>query len=381
MPFEIRTVMEQRLEMVKLAMQPGANLSQLSKRYNVSRRVLYKWLNRYSQEGLPGLADQSKRPHVSPLQTDISMEKKIIDLRRQNPEWGARKLRAILQREGKEGTPSQSTINAILGRNNLIKLEKSRQQAPVQRFEYSNPNELWQMDFKGGFRLLDKSDCYPLTITDDHSRFNLCLAACDNQQGSTVKQTLITIFRKYGLPDMILADNGSPWGTAGHISLEGETALSALEIWLIQLQVKVIHGRFYHPQTQGKEERFHRTLKTELLQYEQFKNLHHCQQRFDKWRRKYNLERPHQAIGLKTPAELYKHSLKNFPEIMPQIQYSQTDIVCKVGSSGFINFKKQYIKVGKGLIGQHVALRPTATENIWHVYFCNQLIKNIFVNK
>ncbi len=377
MPFSNQTVMEQRLEVVLLGSQKGANVSQLCKRYGISRKVFYKWLNRYKQQGESGLEDLTRRPKVSPGQINSTVEERVVELRQKNPEWGARKLRVLLDREQTKPLPSNSTIGAILQRNGLIKPETTVQHAPLKRFEYQQPNELWQMDFKGHFKLLDKVTCYPLTITDDHSRFNLCLTACSNQQSLTVKQMLTSVFRKYGMPDMILTDNGSPWGIAGNAASDGEVTLSALEIWLLQLSVKVIHGRAYHPQTQGKEERFHRTLKTELLQYEQFRNISHCQSRFDKWRDKYNLERPHQAIGLKTPAQLYKHSLRSFPEILPSIEYLPNDILKRVDNRACIRFKGSAFKIGKGLINQTIAIRETATENLFEVYFCNRKIKNI----
>lgn len=381
MPFNHKTVMEQRLELILQAAQRGANISELSRRYGISRRVCYKWLDRYRLHGRDGLTDQSRRPATSPLRTDLAIEQQVIILRRQNPEWGARKLRAILQREGHNPVPSASTIGAILLRSGLIEPERSRQCTPTQRFEYERPNQLWQMDFKGCFLLLDKSNCYPLTITDDHSRFNLCLAACAKQHHSTVKDQLIAVFRRYGMPEMILTDNGSPWGVTGNLTQEGLVPLSALEVWLLRLGIKVIHGRPYHPQTQGKEERFHRTLKTELLQYEQFRNLAHCQQRFDYWRDRYNLYRPHQAIGLRVPAQLYTHSPKTFPEVLPNPEYGSSDMVRKVGDKGCITIKGKAFKVGRGLTGQWVAVRPTQKHNFMEIYFGNKKIKDIFIDK
>lgn len=379
MPFEIKTVMEQRLELVRLAMQPGANISCLSRRFAVSRKICYKWIKRYNEHGNGGLKDQSKRPYSSFNQTPKGVEEKIVSLRRKHPQWGARKLRVLLKKEQVSTIPSSSTITAILHRYDLIAPEKSERQKLPKRFEYNAPNELWQMDFKGQFKLLNSAWCYPLTILDDHSRFNVCLNACLNQRSLTVKDQLITVFRRYGLPDKILTDNGSPWGTAGNVNAEGDTSLSVLAIWLVRLGIKIIHGRPYHPQTQGKEERFHRTLKTDLLQYEQFKNIDHCQVRFDKWRNQYNLERPHEAIGYKTPSELYGHSKKCFPESLPAIEYLSNDDVRKVCNNGFISYKGRRLKLGRGLSDQFVAIRHTINENIKEVYYCNQKIKDIIL--
>jgi transposase InsO family protein len=380
MSFETRTVMEQRLELVKLAIQRGSKISWLSKRFGVSRRVCYKWIQRFKEGGIAGLQDKSRRPHTSPGQTGKDIEEKIISIRRKNPEWGARKLQVLLLKQNIASVPSSSTITAILHRNDLISQEKSQKQKATKRFEYASPNELWQMDFKGYFKMLNNARCFPLTILDDHSRFSVCLKACLNQQANTVQDQLIGIFRKYGLPDKILTDNGSPWGSAGNVNTEGETALSSLEIWLMRLHVKVIHGRPYHPQTQGKEERFHRTLKTELLQYEEFRNINDCQKRFDKWRNKYNQERPHCSIGFKTPSDLYTHSQRSYPETLPPIEYFDTDEVKKVYENGSIFYKKQKIKVGKGLKNQLVAIRSTALDDVKEVFFCNQKLKDIIVS-
>jgi transposase InsO family protein len=313
------------------------------------------------------------------LRTDKVTEDRITHLREENPEWGARKLKVILEREGFVNVPSASTIGAILLRSGLIKPERSSQCKPVQHFEYEHPNELWQMDFKGQFQLLDKAYCFPLTITDDHSRFNLCLAACSSQRHLTVKEQLMNVFRRYGMPERILADNGSPWGVTGNLSADGLVPVSALECWLLRLGVKMIHGRPYHPQTQGKEERFHRTLKTELLQYEQFNNLGHCQQRFDWWRNRYNLYRPHQAINMQVPALCYKHSPRTFPEMLPMPEYDESGIKRKVDDKGCITLKGKTFKIGRGLTGQWVAAMPTHTDGCFEIYFCNQKIKDIFI--
>jgi transposase InsO family protein len=232
------------------------------------------------------------------------------------------------------------------------------------------------MDYKGWFRLLNKQQCHPLTILDDHSRFNLCLEACMNQQEVTVQNVLINIFRKYGLPYMILTDNGSPWGTPGNYSQDCFHSVTSFEKWLIQLNIKLIHGKPYHPQTQGKEERFHRTLKQELIDYEQFYDHEHCQSRFDLWREKYNCIRPHEALDFKTPAEIYEPSHRAFPEIIKPYDYDNGDLKRKV-NCGVISFKNKEIKVGMALSGEYVALRRTKEDNVYEIYFCNHLIRSI----
>lgn len=379
MPFAIKTLMEQRLELLRLALQPQANISELAKRYGISRKTCYKWIKRFQQDQ-QDLSNHSCRPLSSPMQTPAAIEEKIIAYRKAHPYWGARKIRALLHREQLDRVPAQSTINAILLRHQLIDPEKSQQHTPPQRFCYEQPNILWQMDFKGQFPLLDRSLCYPLTILDDHSRFNLCLCACANEKALTVRQRLTAVFRRYGMPQMILADNGAPWGVAGHSSAQAEVCLSSVEVWLLRLQVQVIHGRAYHPQTQGKEERFHRTLKTELLQYEQYRDMVHCQQGFDRWRDQYNLYRPHAALDFKTPGQCYSSSSRSFPEHLPAIEYGDSDVVRRVGSNGCISYKGKTLRVGKGLADEPVALRETGIENSYDIYYCNQKIKRIFID-
>jgi transposase InsO family protein len=385
MPFEKRTVMEQRLEFCMLAINDKTNFSDLCRRFNISRKIGYKWLNRYLTLGMPGMDDFSKRPKHSPCRTSNEIERYIVAIRKENPEWGSKKVHKILFNQRQQGTypfdilPCKNTITSVFTRNGLITDEKSNKAQRWNRFEYEDPNELWQMDFKGHFLLLDQSRCYPLTILDDHSRFNIGLFACKNERYESVKNHLIAVFRKYGLPRRILSDNGPPWGTTGQESSDQVPAFSKLEKWLIRLKIKPIHGHAYHPQTQGKEERFHRTLKSELLNYEDFINFNICQDRFDRWREKYNCLRPHEAIGLETPVSRYKQSPRAYPEVLPAIEYDSSDIIRKVGKNGIISFKNNTYRVGKAFLGEPVAVRQTSVENQFDVYFCNQVIRTIDV--
>lgn len=383
MPFIELSIMSQRIEFCMLASNPGSNMSDLCHRFNITRRTGYKWLQRYQEEGLLGLKDKSRRPNHFPNKTSDEIDQYVVGLRKNDPEWGAKKLHRILFAHKKRGmytystVPSKNTITRILKRNGLISPDHSKQSEGFERFEHMYPNELWQMDYKGYFLLLNKEICHPLTITDDHSRYNICLEACKNQQEITVRQALINVFRKYGLPYKILTDNGSPWGTTGNDLADGIRSYSALEKWLIQLNIKLIHGRPYHPQTQGKEERFHRTLKQELIDYEQFRDHEHCQKRFNIWREKYNCIRPHEAIDFKTPAERYRPSNKCYPEKIIPYEYNMTDIKRKVCDKGLISFKSKEIKIGKAFRNEYVALRESQLNNTFDVYFCNQLLRTI----
>jgi transposase InsO family protein len=383
MPFIEQSIMSQRIEFCLLAAKAESNMSDICNRFKITRRTGYKWLSRYFEEGLSGLEDKSRRPLNFPNQTPLPIDRYVVGLRKNDPEWGSKKLHKIILNHKEQGiyqhstVPCKATITKILKRNGLVPSNRSKQSKGFERFEYDYPNELWQMDYKGYFRLLNKEICYPLTITDDHSRYNICLKACENQKEMTVKQSLILVFRKYGLPYKILTDNGSPWGTTGTDLADGVRFYSTLEKWLIKLNIKLIHGRPYHPQTQGKEERFHRTLKQELINYEQFRDHVQCQQRFDMWREKYNCIRPHEAINFKTPAELYSPSNKPYPEKTDPYQYNLSDIKRKVQDKGVISFKNKEIKVGKAFVSEYVALRESKKDNIYEIYFCNQLLRTI----
>jgi transposase InsO family protein len=383
MPFKELSIMSQRLEFCILASGPESNLSDLCRRFNITRRTGYKWLKRFTEEGVLGLEDQSKQPDNFPNRVATCIEQYVVRLRKNDPEWGAKKLHKIICNHREQGmytystVPCKATITKILIRNGLVPSNRSKQSKGFERFEYEHPNELWQMDYKGYFSLLNSKICYPLTITDDHSRYNICLRACENQKEDTVKQSLIDVFRRYGLPYKILADNGSPWGTPGADSADGIRSYSTLEKWLIQLNVQLIHGRPYHPQTQGKEERFHRTLNQELISYEQFRDHNHCQKRFNWWREKYNCIRPHESINFKTPVELYKPSNKTYPEKINRYEYDVSDIKRKVMDKGIISFKNKEIRVGKAFVGEHVALRESQKNNTYEIFFCNQLLRTL----
>lgn len=370
MPWQEFTIMSQRLEFVVLARKEGANVARLCRRFGISRKTGYKWLRRFAASGEEGLVDQSRRPHHSPGQTARVVEDAILRLRTDHPVWGARKIRARLVQLQHDDLPSPSTITAILQRNQCITPEESEHHRAWQRFEASMPNELWQMDFKGHFALV-AGRCYPLTVLDDHSRFALGICACANQRGETVQEHLTAIFRRYGLPQRILVDNGAPWGGG-----EGYP-FTPLTAWLIRLGVQVSHSRPYHPQTAGKDERFHRTLKAEVIANGVFRDLPDSQVHFDRWRYVYNFERPHEALQLAVPASRYHESPRDFPDELPPIEYGPDDIVRKVQNGGDLHFQGRLLHVAKAFVGHQVALRPTVRDGVFDVFFCQQRIAQI----
>lgn len=212
MPWNEVDTMSLRHEFVTLAGQEDVNVRELCRRFQVSPRTGYKWLGRYAAEGVGGLVDRSRRPHSTPGRTPDAMETAVVQVRDQHRAWGGRKIRAVLLRDGAKDVPSASTITAILRRHGRLDLEESVKHQAWQRFEAARPNELWQMDFKGSVPLTAGGRLHALTVLDDHSRFSLTITACANQQGTTVKAALIPVFERYGMPDWIMVDNGSPWG-------------------------------------------------------------------------------------------------------------------------------------------------------------------------
>lgn len=372
--------MNEKLDFVRLAHDRSVSFSTLCARFNISRPTGYKWLSRYKASGMDGLLELSRRPNKTPSSTDSYWVEKILFLKSQEPSWGAKKLYHLLIREHDkdvEDIPSIRTINRILKRHGLTKNELSKRVKKVTAFEYPEPNMLWQMDFKGHFPLLDRTRCHALTITDDHSRFNLLLAACTNEKRTTVQHHLTKVFEQYGLPDAILCDNGSPWGSPTVVRKRRVRTITTLESWLIRLGVKMIHGRPRHPQTQGKEERFHRTLKDELLAFNQFYSIKHCQKEFDKWRYKYNHVRPHESLDFDVPANRYQTSQISMPQVLPEPNYESTMFTRTVGAKGAICFRNNEIYIGEGIRGQKVAIRITEKNDVFEIYYCNQLVRKV----
>jgi len=266
-PWKARSPMSLREEFVAFARQPDANVAAACRRFGVSRKTGYKWLARAAAGH--GLADRSRRPRASPARTGQAVEQLVVDLRAEHPAWGARKLKRRLEDLGHAGVPARSTVNSILARHGLIDPAASAAARPMVRFERAAPNELWQMDFKGHFATGDGGRCHPLTVLDDHSRFNVVLRACADERLETVRAALADAMRRYGMPAAFLADHGSPWGNAAAAAADRWTALG---VWLVRRGVGLLHGRPGHPQTQGKEERFRRTLAAEAIGARSFRD-------------------------------------------------------------------------------------------------------------
>ncbi len=367
--------MSLRKEFIQLATQKNTSLSELCRRFKISRPTGYKWLNRFEIEGEKGLQDQSRKPSYSPSKTCENLEKIIIDVRKEHPAWGGRKIKAyLIEQKGLQVLISSCTISAILKRAGLIDPAESKKHIAWKRFEHDTPNALWQMDFKGFFKVGDLP-CYPLTILDDHSRFAISLQACMNESIQSVQPVMIERFRRYGLPNRISCDNGNPWGT------QCQARYSTLAVWLLQLGVKISYAAPRHPQTNGKIERFHRTLKAEILRNTIFNSFDAVQKAFDTWGQMYNTIRPHEALQMKVPAAGYQVSPNKYPEILPTVEYGPDEIIRKVQDKGIVHFKNRCFRVGGVFSGHPVALRHTEQDGVLDVYFCRQKIAKIDLRK
>jgi transposase InsO family protein len=306
--------MEQRKEFIEAAIRGEHNFTELCRRFGISRKNGYKWLNRYRDEltfpdGKMSFTDRSRRPRNSPTAISAEVEAAIVELRKQRPHWGPKKLRVVLAKQNPDvALPSESTFAAVLKRNGLVRPRRKRTKstpytAPLGHAQ--QPNAVWAIDFKGDFAI-GRTRCYPLTVTDSYSRFIIACIALTGTGTTAVKRALQRIFDEYGLPEAIRSDNGSPF------SSRGVAGLSTLSVWWHKLGIR--HERIDpgHPEQNGRHERMHRDLKRETAS-PPATTLAKQQRLFDQFRARFNQERPHEALGQRTPHEFYDVSSRPLP--------------------------------------------------------------------
>lgn len=374
MPWKVRDLMSERYEFCQLALQMGINFRALCQRYGISRKTGYKWLKRYQDRGYSGLSDLSRKPRLSPNHIDQVTEDVILAVKSRRPCWGARTLRSYMKEEDiLPKLPCLSTFNRILKRNGLC---ESRS-APIDHktvisFERSIPNDLWQMDLKECLRLSDGAKHYPVGVLDDHSRYLLSLVLVPDRLDTTTLDVWISAAKEYGLPNETLTDHGSQFRWS-------DKCTASFRIYLWACDVVHTQGRVGHPQTQGKIERFWRTLKHEVLSRHDYKDAYSWQQCFNEWRYEYNHIRPHQGIGDVRPAKRYRRSVRSFTEPDRTACVGHIYSVYRmVTGHGDVSFSGDRHFVGRGLTGWVVELRPLGT-GCWHVYFRNRFIKELLV--
>ncbi len=349
MPWECKTVEDQRREFAQAAMY-CKNFSALCREFGITRRTGLKWKERYT--ACQPLTDRSRKPHTTPTRTPEEVELLILAVRAENPGWGAKTIHRVLERRGCQNLPCVKTVNNILHRYGCISPEESQKRQPYTSFEKERCNVMWQTDFKGEFRMKDNNYCYPLTILDDHSRYSLRIAP-RLSTANVVIPVFTEVFQQYGMPDSILSDNGAQF--AGF-----RKGYTQFEKWLIDLDILPIHGRIKHPQTQGKIERFHRTMKHELLNHTEIADIEDAQTKFRLWQDKYNNLRPHEALGMKTPGEVYEPSQRQYESKVKEFEYGGEHHVLKVNSWGYVRFNGWQVYLSETMANQYIEFRTSS---------------------
>jgi putative transposase len=365
MPWKETCVMRERIGLINKYVSGDFGISELAREYEVSRKTVYKWLERFERDGWEGMQDQSKAPEHHPNAVPEQIEQAILELKARKPLWGAPKLRAKLL-EKLDKCPAESTISQILRRHGLSHPAKRRRRATPSQQPLSHCqqcNQIWCADFKGWFRTGDGCKCTPLTISDGHSRYLLCCQSVEKTvEELTVKPLFIKTFREYGMPEVMRTDNGTPFASTG---LGG---LSSLSVWWVRLGIKLERIEPGCPQQNGRHERMHRTLK-EATAKPPKADLSAQQKAFDQFRHEYNSERPHEALDQRPPANVYSASLRSYPERLPERRGYPDDWQKRVvRKGGQMKWKGRDISLGGALWGQEVGLKPVA-EGLWAVYF------------
>ena len=360
MPWGDKTVRELREEFI-IASKECRNISSLCKEFGISRKTGYKWLKRY--ENGESLNDRSKMPFNFPNKTSTEIEDLILQVRKDNPGWGAATIHKVLENHGVGNLPCARTVNNILNRNNCISTEESEKRHKYIRFQKEHCNEMWQTDFKGDFELLNGKRCYPLDIIDDCSRFLIKIVPFENTKNIVIP-TFESAFYEHGLPLSVLSDNGGQF--AGF-----KQGYTQFEKWLMCHDVLPIHGRVRHPQTQGKIERFHRTLNGELLKHNTFSDIADVDQAIQDWRNKYNNIRPHEALNMLTPSEVYEKSKRKYNPKISEYEYSGTFPIKKVNFKGYISLDNQRLYFSETFIGEYIEFRPNPLGDSFYACFRN----------
>lgn len=344
-----RSLEEVRSEFLSLWAENKKSVSQLCREYGISRKTAYKWRKRKENGG--SMKDASRRPKRFPNATPEAVVKKVIEVRKDHPTLGGMKISIMLKRKGMEGVPAGSTVTEILRRHDLLNPRAVAEATHIKRFAKTRPNEMWQADFKGHFTLETGRRCHPLNIIDDCSRYAICSTPLFGETFAEVKPVFISAFRRNGLPETILCDNGNPWGTPQ------KNGITVFEVWAMELDVLVMHGRPVHPQTQGKEESFNKTWTRECLErLGSNPNYLDVLSESEIYRCFYNEERPHSGIGNKVPADVYTKSERPYPELTLPWEYSRDVIVRRVNDNGCMNFHGELHYVGEGLRHKDVGI-------------------------
>lgn len=372
MPWICTNPMEERTKFVHAYQDGFFSVSELCERFSVSRKTGYKWIARYAEAGLDGLADQPRTPRTCPHQTPESVEELIVECRAKHPRWGPKKLKAYLARRHDVELPATSTIGAILSRRGLIEPRKRRRPsrhpgAPC--LTTTAPNDIWTTDFKGQFKTKDGVYCFPLTVCDAHTRFILDVTALDSTKQKGAIPVFERLFTTYGLPAAIRTDNGVPFAT------RAICGLSKLSVWWTKLGIR--HQRIEpgEPTQNGTHERMHRTLKAATAR-PPASTMRTQQKAFDLWRAEFNHERPHEALDDETPGLLYTPSTRPMPSRLPEPDYPGHFEVRRVSCCGTFRLNVGQIFLSQALNHEWIGLEETG-DGIWDVYFYDVLLARL----
>ena len=364
MPWKECSVTQERLRFVARLLD-GEGMSEVCRDFGISRKTGYKIFSRYKDQGLDALTDRSRRPVRYANQLPDQVERLIVDLKRDKPHWGARKIRELLVRKlaGDVRLPAKSTVHAVLDRHGLVKRARMRKNrangTPLSAG--ANPNDLWCTDFKGEFKLGNGRYCYPLTVSDHAARYLLLCEAFESTREAPVIEAFQRLFRDRGLPVAIRSDNGLPFA-----SPNGLYNLSRLSVWWLRLGISIERIKPGHPQQNGRHERMHLTLKKEATRPPGLNSLQQ-QARFDAFVREFNAERPHEALAMRCPAEFYTASPRPY-DGLPELQYPWHDRDILVTACGRICMHRKKINISTVLAGQKLGIREV-DEGIWLVSF------------
>lgn len=371
MPWSETTKMRERMRFVLDAEEDLFTMTELCRRFGISRVTGHKWLKRFRAEGVAGLEDLSRAPRHSPNQTAAAAIEAIAEARGNHPSWGARKLLDwLLPRRPELALPAASTAGDILKRLGLVKPRRRRRHLPHPGgglTEALSPNQVWTADFKGQFKTRDSRYCYPLTVADRFSRY---LLACRSQlsvQTVPTRKNFQRLFEQYGLPEIIRTDNGVPFAAPTAIR-----RLSRLSVWWIRLGIRPELIQPSHPEQNGRHERMHRTLKAETTR-PPARDARAQQRIFDAFRLEFNHDRPHETLEGRTPAKLYQPSPRPFPVRLPQPEYPGHFEIRKVSTNGGIRWKKGWVNISHSLLEQYVGLEEV-DDGVWSLYFGPMLL-------
>lgn len=364
MPWLEKTPARLRMEFIVAYESNEYNFTELCELFGVSRECGYKWIRRFASEGVDGLKDRSRAPKMSPNRVDDRVRELLLDARRRHPTWGPKKLLPWLERRHDVKLPSRSTASEILKRAGAIDPRRRR-----RRLEHpgkptttaTSPNALWAADFKGEFLMRDGTYCYPLTVTDQYSRYVLACKALSSTKEIPAQRAFERLFREYGLPDAIRTDNGVPFATTAL------GRLSRLSVWWIKLGIRPELTEPSHPEQNGQHERMHRTLKAETTR-PPGANLEAQQRKFDRWRREFNDDRPHESLSMASPASIYVPSLRPYPRKIEHPTYPAHFEVRYVSKNHGIRWNRNWMNVSATLQEEYVGCEEV-NDGVWNVWF------------